>query len=283
MEVSMCTRDEVLTFDGPVLFPSVPVTYVITMEGSSRYEVLMRELRTYRPTRKVVIVHHKPHSECARPKWVTKPSLDLWRNNIMIAQRDPSSPVLILEDDVRFMSRVRDYAAHIDALVAQEKCEVYNLGVISCINVPSFGRDMTVWLGGSAQAVLYTARGRERFVHLYGDDPSFKASGVRHFCEIFGLAWLHDLEISSVFHMLASTKPCAVQELPKTENRKEWCNAFTRIAIHLTGAEKDGSLLFEISNFIGRYFGGVFPFTLVALVALVTLVSPNHPCIDAVN
>ena len=73
----MCTRDEVLTFSEPVLFPSVPVTYAITMEGSSRYNNLIQELKTYRPTRKVVIVHHKRMSECARPAWVksTRPMI----------------------------------------------------------------------------------------------------------------------------------------------------------------------------------------------------------------
>lgn len=260
----MCTRDEVLTFADPVLFPSVPVTYVITMEGSERYDALMRELSTFRPTRTVVVVHHKPRSECPRPEWVTKASDDLWRNNIMIAQRDPSSPVLILEDDVCFLPRVRDLAAHIDAVVAQENCEVYSLGSVPFLSVPTFGRDVTILVGGSAHAVLYTARARQRLVRLYGDDPSFKKPLLP------GLS-CHDLEISRVFHMLAPARPCAVQAHPMTENREDWTNLVFDVVFRLTGAHEDGTLLYELLHFVGRSFGGWVPFALVVAAVVVVV------------
>ena len=145
----MCTRDEVLTFSDPVLFPSVPITYVITMEGSHRYHKLLRELRAYRPTKKVVIVHHKTFSDCARPHGISKSSQDLWRNNLMIAKRDPNSPMMILEDDVHFLPTVHDYAEHIDQTIANDRCELYTLGLAPIMSFPSSNEDMTILFGRS--------------------------------------------------------------------------------------------------------------------------------------
>ena len=169
----MCSSDEVIWFDDPVLFPSIPITYVITMEGSKRYKTLLNELNTYRPTRKVVIVHHKSMADCTRPQWVTKPSHDLWNNNLSIAKRDPSVPVLILEDDVRFLPRVRDYAKHIDETVANNKCELYSLGSDMQLSFPSFplNNDITVLDAVSSHAVLFSSNGRQRLVREYGDNP----------------------------------------------------------------------------------------------------------------
>lgn len=254
----MCSRDEVIMFSGSVLFPSIPITYVITMEGSERYKHLLHELNTYRPTRKVVIVHHKSIKDCARPQWITKPSGDLWHNNLMIAKRDPTVPVMILEDDVRFLPRVHDYAQHIDEIIANNKCEVYSLGMICALCFPS-NNAIRVMLAGGAQAILYSANGRQRLVREYGDNASYKNGIMQYIAASLGIPWLHDDEIYYEFHMLAPTKPCAVQAFPMTENQKEWGNHLQNILFDLTGAREDGTLLFETTHIIGLYFFGFIP------------------------
>lgn len=266
----MCTRDEVWTFSDPVLFPSVPIAYVITMEGSQRYDKLVRELRTYRPTRKVVIVHHKSFSDCARPQGVNTPSQDLWRNNLMIAKRDPNSPVLILEDDVHFLPAVRDYAEHIDQTIANDRCEIYTLGVQPIMSFPSSNEDMTILLGAQAQAVLFSTRARQRLIRNYGEDLSYKAS-LSAVVNTLGLPWLHDAEIFYMFHTLAPKKPCAVQSHPLTENQKEWANIFTHVVLDLSGARDDGTTLYEIGHVLGFYFCGIISFS-VSLAFLFTFV-----------
>ena len=133
---NMCSRDEIIMYSEPVLFPSIPITYVITTEGSDRYKQLLHELNTYKPTRKVVIVYHKSMTDCARPHWIKRASQDLWNNNLMIAKRDPNVPVLILEDDVHFLPRVHDYAKCIDETVANNKCELYSLGIACFLCFP---------------------------------------------------------------------------------------------------------------------------------------------------
>lgn len=253
----MCTRDEVLTFDDPVLFPSVPITYVITLEGSDRYDKLMHELMKYKPTKTVVIVHHKKRSICDRPSWVKKPSDDLWRNNLMIAKRDPTSPVLILEDDVHFLPRVLEYASHIDHVVATDQCEAYSLGTTAAVTFPSSTKDMTILFGGSAHAILYSKIGRQRLVREYYDDPAYKDKGL---FEYLMPCWIHDLEVYYHFHMLTSLEPCAVQSHPKTENQKEWGSIVVDMLFMMTGAREDGTIFYEYCHALGRYFGGAIPF-----------------------
>ena len=269
----MCTRDEVLTFSDPILFPSVPIAYVITMEGSDRYHSLIRELRAYKPTQKVVIVHHKSLSDCARPQGVSTPSQDLWRNNLMIAKRDPNSPVMILEDDVHFLPTIHDYAEHIDQIIANNKCEIYTLGIAPLMSFPSSNKDMSILLGGCTQAVLFSTRARQRLVRDYGEDLSYKAS-VKDSVNNLGVPWLHDQEIYYMFHTLAPMKPCAVQSHPMTENQKEWRNFVTDIVFDLSGARNDGTTLFEIHHALGCYLGGAIP-ALVFIVFLIQYASKS--------
>ena len=264
----MCSRDEVILYNGPVLFPSISITYVITIEGSNRYESVLHELNTYRPTRKVIIVHHKPMAECARPSWVTKPSDDLWNNNLSIAKRDPSIPVLVLEDDVKFLPRLRDYAQHIDKTVSDNECEVYSLGIVCFLCLP-WKTDIKPILGGGAQAVFFSAKGRQRLVREYADNPSYKTKDIT---QNLNLTWLHDGEIYYEFETLAAPEVCAVQAFPMTENQQEWGNYLTSTAFEVTGARKDGTFLFELSHNIAYHFFGFIPLGLLNIVLVFYLI-----------
>ena len=161
----MCTRDEVLTFKkSEVLFPSVPVSYVITMEGSKRRTKLLKELQEYKPTVKVVIVHHKPMSECLRPGWVKDSSQDLWNNNLNILKRDYEGPSMILEDDVQFLPRVREYAKRIDDFVREDKCDAYSLGTAPIFSIPA-GWHVRIFMGGAAHALVRQGLRRRADLH----------------------------------------------------------------------------------------------------------------------
>jgi hypothetical protein len=199
-------------------------------------------------------------AECARPSWVRKPSDDLWNNNLSIAKRDPSIPVLVLEDDVKFLPRLRDYAQHIDKTVSDNECEVYSLGVICSLCFPS--NDIRVSLGGGTQAVLYSAKGRQRLVREYGDNPSFKNGMMQYIAHTLNATWLHDGEIYYEFHTLTSSEPCAVQSFPMTENQQEWGSNVTDKIFELTGAREDGTFLFESAHKIAYHVWGFIPLIL---------------------
>ena len=82
---------------------------------------------------------------------------DLWNNNLMIARAgNPDAPVLILEDDVHFLPAVRDYAAHIDTLIASNKCELYSLGMVPLMSWPSSSRDICIVAAASGCSVFHS-------------------------------------------------------------------------------------------------------------------------------
>jgi hypothetical protein len=220
-------------------------------------------------------------SECARPAWVKSTADDLWNNNLMIAKRNPDAPVLILEDDVHFLPAVRDYAAHIDTLIASNKCELYSLGMVPLMSWPSSSRDICIVAGGSATAVLFSTAGRQRLVREYGDDPSYKTSknNIVRFAENFGFTMLHDYEVYFQFHALSSAEPCAVQPMPYTENRQNWNNPALELAINMTGAEEDGTTYFMISHMLGYYSGGVMILMVLFLILVLYFTTHALRCI----
>ena len=210
-------------------------------------------------------------TDCARPQWVTKPSDDLWNNTLMIAKRDPNVPVLILEDDVQFLPRVNDYAQHIDEIVANNKCELYSLGLGCALSFPLIN-DTRVVIGGGSHAILYSANGRQHLIREYGDNPSYKNSIVKNILASLGFPWLHDCEIYYELHTLAPKEPCAVQSCPLTDNQKEWDNIFINTVFYLTGAREDGTVYFELMHIIGTYFFGTIPLAILTFVLFAYLI-----------
>lgn len=53
-----CYEEELLEFADP-LFRTISTAYVITMVGSKRRDGYMRQLREYRPTARVVVLHNR--------------------------------------------------------------------------------------------------------------------------------------------------------------------------------------------------------------------------------
>ena len=222
-------------------------------------------------------------TDCARPQWVTKPSDDLWNNTLMIAKRDPNVPVLILEDDVQFLPRVNDYAQHIDEIVANNKCELYSLGLGCALSFPLIN-DTRVVIGGGSHAILYSANGRQHLIREYGDNPSYKDSIVKNIVKniiaSFGFPWLHDGEIYYELHTLAPKEPCAIQSFPLTDNQKEWANIYTNTVFYLTGARDDGTFLHEINHTVARYIFGFIP--LIILIFCLIIKTIHKMCIKKV-
>ena len=82
-------RLETLHFDRPVL-NSVPVSFLLTLEGSPRRRTYIDVLQRYRPTRTVVIIHNAGFRKVAK-EGVTSISQDLWHANQLAARLVPSA------------------------------------------------------------------------------------------------------------------------------------------------------------------------------------------------
>ena len=201
-----CYRLETLSFSNPTL-RTVPVSYLITMHNSKRRRSYMHQLRTFRPTSTVIIVHNKGFRRCSK-EGVASPSQDLWHANKFIASLSKGKdPVLILEDDVQFTSHFVEKREAIDSFLycRRDRRVAYSLGLQGLITLP-FGKEHIRFLSaGFAHAVVYTRPALNLFSRI--GIPSW---GV------------HDLILYSLLSVYGPRRACAVQRYEVTPNSRRW-------------------------------------------------------------
>lgn len=203
-----CYRLEELRFENPTL-RSVPVSYLITMETSRRRASYLAQLREFRPTARVVVVHNAGYKACRKPN-VRTPAQDIWHANRHIARISAPHPlVLVLEDDVRFTPEFRRRASDIDDFLRdrdEDAVFAYNLGLQAFASVPISRHHLRVATGGFAHAVVYSRGALDRVF------PSIRLP-----------SWgLHDILLSTVLRTYAPRRACAVQPYERTDNASRW-------------------------------------------------------------
>ncbi len=250
-----CYRCEHLYFENPT-FKKIPVSFLITMENSQRRDSYLKELKNFRPTSHVVIVHNKGFKKCYKQNVATTYQ-DLWHANLHIFKLTESwkHPILLMEDDVNFTTHFQNYAPEIENFVLQENVEVYNLGCVPVVSNPaSTGNHCRVFLFGAAHAMIYSYEVRKRL--LQENAISFNTEE------------LHDGYIGKMCTCFTHLYPCAVQNMPQTNNRVNW-PLFSKIYLNLfafTEPDIDGYVFFYLQHAL-LYFGGIIPFLLMLILA----------------
>lgn len=246
-------REEVLHF-ADVLFPSIPVTYLVTMEGSARRAQYMRELREWRPSTRVVVLHNRGYRAGAKPAWVSTAALDLWHANQHIARQAPGEWVLVLEDDVQFYPRAREWAPLVERFLhGRDDVEVYNLGTIHALFAsPAGPRHLRVWTAGDTHAVIYSPAARKKMTSLR-------------------VRFLHDIEVMMRLRTFIPREPLAWQRHEPTENSAQWdvlgvCAPYLR----LRGGDRRPMRLFEEEHALAC-IGGSVSLALGLIVAAVVV------------
>lgn len=252
-----CYRCEHLYFENPT-FKKIPVSFLITMENSQRRDSYLKELKHFRPTSHVVIVHNKGFKKCYKQNVATSYQ-DLWHANLHIFKLTESwkHPILLMEDDVNFTTHFQNYAPEIEHFVLQENVEVYNLGCVPVISNPvSTGNHCRVFCFGSTHAMIYSYEVRKRL--LQENAISFNTED------------LHDSYIGKMCTCFTHVYPCAVQNIPKTNNRDNW-PLFSKIYLNLfafTEPDIDGYVFYYLQHAL-LYFGGIIPFLLMLILVLI--------------
>ena len=248
--IDNCYNIETLHFDNPA-FKKVGLTVLITMEDSNRRNQYMQELSQNRPTEKVVILHNKGFKKCPK-KGVSSTIQDLWHaNQKAISLSENELPILILEDDVEFLSNFRKYATQIEEFFTMKRgaCS-YNLGSHVLLSVPSSKSHIRVLLGGMNQAVLYNAKALQIM-------KSVKIGIVPH-----------DLVLTRKIKTYVFKKALTFQKLIKTANSKAWNIGGIPLLIQKDmiglGSSKKS---FENSHFIAS-FGGMLPYMIGIILVL---------------
>jgi hypothetical protein len=202
----MCYELEELRFEDPLL-KTVATSYLITMVDSTRRAQYMQQLRAYRPTARVVVVHNQGYKRC-RKRGVRTPAQDLWHANRHIARLARHEPfALVLEDDVQFTPAFVELAPEIDAfLKGRARARMaYSLGIQAFLCVPVDPHHLRAASGGFAHAVVYSN------------------GALRQFGRLRLPSWgIHDVLVYSVLKTYAPRKACAVQRYTRTANARRW-------------------------------------------------------------
>jgi hypothetical protein len=261
---SNCYREERLYFDDPA-YKKIRVSYVITMENSTRRASYLEQLRKHRPTSEVVILHNSGYKACNK-KDVKNTSEDLWHANLEISKRSaPGEHVIIFEDDVMFLDVFRERASLVeDFVLSNPYVDTYNLGCITIFSspIPQHGSHRVYLLGG-AHAVIYSPSCLARF-------PELDLRGYGPLC------CLHDVMSGFHFKMYVPSEPHASQPIPETENRENWPiigDLYMRASsVIYPNTVHDGIDLYRHAHWTLR-FGGLVPFYLLLVFCIFMAIS----------
>tara|TARA_B100002051_G_scaffold271087_1_gene305127 strand:+ start:942 stop:1793 length:852 start_codon:yes stop_codon:yes gene_type:complete len=253
----MCYREEILWFDNPLFSEDVvPVSYLLTMENSSRRASYMQQLADFRPTKKVIILHNKGWKRCEKPTWVTNSSADLWHANLEVANR-ASGCVLLLEDDVQFLPHVRQDVTRVETLLREKRDETffYTLGT----------RFMhSVMMNNSTQHHLRVIFGADAHAIIYNNIKALQDLDVPN-------GQLHDFCVYNQMDGYTFERPLAIQYAETTENSTHWNLWGIPILLIKTIGDEE---LFWLVHGLGKY-GGIAPAVVMLLLLLYLLSSKS--------
>ena len=234
---------EELRFADPA-FRSIPCTVVLTMLGSSRRKSYLRQLFKHRPTSRVIVLHNRGFKTGLKPG-VYSCAADLWHANVRASRIGAKGPLLILEDDVRFLPSFRAQAREIEKFLLQMQgpC-AYNLGCCPYVSLPWKGH-IRVLQGGDCHAMLYNREALSLFQNMT-------------------IRWLHDLEIYRRMKVYTGRQPHAIQKKVDTENSDDWnVLGLPMLLVRVLGANSDVRY-YTNAHVAGRY-GGVATIGLIVL------------------
>ena len=229
------------------------------MIGSSRREQYMSQLRLYRPTPKVVILHNKGYKHGDKPDWVSWPAADTWHANTEVFRRESNTPyVLILEDDFIFTHHIIKYADSVYSFLERHNdCTYYNLGAVPLWTNPLARmacKHIRVYVSGSCHACIWTNAGMSAFESFILPDQS-----------------LSDYEVSRRSKSYMHRYPLAIQAHEKTATFKTWpwiARAYIYPWMVLTNVERDGRLFYEMHHLFA-IMGGIAPTMALCIIAII--------------
>jgi len=206
------TFNKLETTDG-FLDKSVDATYVITLEGSDRYERIHTQFKEYHPTRIVYIMTNRGYKRCNKRLRQNLPRYDLtdaFINVFRHAKKQGYRNILVLEDDFIFDKKIlkEDTLAIVNKFVIDRTSTdfIYLLGCLPQFQVPYDRYHNRPVSSGGTHAVIYSKSFRERTINEYD---------LRDIGD-----W--DTYCKEMWERFTFHEPLAYQLFPLTDNRKQW-------------------------------------------------------------
>jgi len=208
-----CYRFEIKKYNEPGQFDKcIDMAYVITMENSPRIPEFTKQLSEHIPSSTVMIQYNKGYRNCTKELPKNESSYDLsdaLRNIFENACENKYTSVLVFEDDF-FMDKElynRSDTIEISNYINKNKPNVYNLGPLGHLSLPSFSKHNIVLTMSSCHGVIYNIYYMKQFIKDCGKKL------VNH---------TDDYWQKFKFSKATYYKPIVFQLHPETENMKQW-------------------------------------------------------------
>jgi len=193
---------------------SIEATYIIHWEGKGCLKQVKAQLETFRPTRKIYLLHHQVYQKCEKTPDIDKLLLEVVDANLRIfqhAQKRGYGNILVLEDDFQFNTQILlpEHRDEVASFLTEHKNEdfLYKLGCLPIFMIPTdiYMKHYLVGIGMGMHAVVYSRKLRERILKTNGK----QLKDWNRYHSLYSRSYTYD-------------KPLCYQLFPSTENQKQW-------------------------------------------------------------
>jgi len=207
-----CYKLEKLNYSNGLL--DLDATYIIHLEGNGRLKHILYQLKEYKPTNLIYIVHNKGYKKCEKKLHLHEPQIDLIDAFIYIfndAKSKNYENILILEDDFIFSSKIKDpktrksVVSFINEKNKNNETFIYMLGCLPVLQKPYGDNTNQLLCGMGTHACIYPKKCIEKI--LNSDQTTF-------------IDW--DFHQFTNFTRYMFYEPLCYQLFPETENQKNW-------------------------------------------------------------
>ena len=143
----------------------INATYVIHLEGNGRYENILKQIKQFKTTNKIFILHNKGFKTGLKQKYIDKAPLDIidaFLTCFKHACNNNYKSILFFEDDFICDEKLLDKSItneisdFVKSKTIQNEKWFYHLGVLPIVSSTSFGNHRQLFIGGGCHAVIFS-------------------------------------------------------------------------------------------------------------------------------
>ena len=195
----------------------VDMSYILTMENSTRRNNYMGQLLQYNPHKHVTIQHNTGFKHCNKQLYNQNTVHDIndaYYHVFLHAKSHNYNNIIIFEDDFFFDNVEKADVHEIGMFITNNNYHIYNLGPALDISMPyTFKHHQSVFTT-SAQGVIYNVKYFDFFIKIYN----------KGFNMMYDIVW-NSVDVLKFRYY----KPICFQLYEMTENIKNW--GFSNVAI----------------------------------------------------
>ena len=220
------------------MFSKIDVTYIITLIGSNRIKNVRKQLRKYKLSKKIIIVHNYGYKKTNKNLYfnnevrnVNHPALDLVHANYYIFKhsiKNNFNNILVLEDDFIISNKIYKSIKYIENEIDNYKNRneelILKLGCIPFYLTKKNSKFNYILASTGTQAIIYNKKSIKNI---------YKNKLINNDIDL-------DISLNNFNKVLSYKTPLIYQTFPETENQLKW------------GTSNDNYLLNVIMGFFAQ-------------------------------